>query len=135
MHTYVESLAAQLVLGDVLLELRRRHGQWDLVAHWEQGEHHHDLVIRLPESAEADYPKVLVIGTNSTGGVKEIYAFDEVPDRDALWHYRCPELVAYWEPLPVLRAAARTNHWLDPRALLGEEFSGRQQAPSSGRVA
>lgn len=118
MHSYVESLAAQLVLGDVLHELRRRHSQWELVAHWEQGEHHHDLVIRLPNDAGAEHPAVLVIATNSNGGVKEVYAFDEVPERTALWHYRCPEIVQYVEPLPALLAAARTNHWLDPRALL-----------------
>ena len=119
MNSYVESLAAQLVLGDVLLELRRRHGEWDLVAHWEQGELHHDLVLRLPEDDDREHPAILVIATNATGGVKEVYAFDEAPERDALWHYRCPEMVPYAKSLPGLRACARTGHWSDPRTILG----------------
>jgi hypothetical protein len=47
----VDRLARFLVLGPLLEEIGRRFGGYDLVAHWTQGEFHHDLVLRLPQLA------------------------------------------------------------------------------------
>jgi hypothetical protein len=68
---------------------------------------------------------VLVISTNCNGGVKELALFDEVPDRWALWHHRCPgnpEFVRLARrPLPRLIDQHRTLHWFDPCELLTED--------------
>jgi hypothetical protein len=61
---------------------------------------------------------ILVVATNCNGGVKEVLAFDEVPDRYALWHFRCPENPEFDGLLPPLLQTARTTHWFDPCALL-----------------
>jgi hypothetical protein len=123
MEAYLASLATHLVLGDLLGELERRHGSWELVAHWTQGEFHHDVVVRLPrgEHAGASHPGVLVIATNCNGGVKEVLAFDAVPDRWALWHHRCPDEPEFQGELGPVLATARTPHWFDPCVLLGAD--------------
>ena len=122
----MESLARltrSLVLGDLLAELIRLHGGFELVEHWTQGEFHHDVVLRLPPGAlVAASPvssgrSVLVVATNCNGGVKELLAFDEVPSRRALWDYRVGTSSA--EAIQ-LRGSARTLHWFDPRELLGD---------------
>lgn len=137
MHAYLDSLACQLVLGDLLAELKRRHGGWELVAHWKQGEFHHDVVLRLPGSTlgDADHPPVIVVATNCNGGVKEVLAFNDVPDRYALWHHRCPYEPEFNGELAPILAAVRTRHWFDPCTLLGDnarsemrpEFRERQR--------
>lgn len=108
----LQSLADQMALGALLDDLRARHGQYHLVAQWEQGEFHHDVVVRLATGT------VLVVATNCNGGVKEVLAFDEVPDRWALWHWRCPHVADFAGELPPLRGRATTMHWFDPCALL-----------------
>src|SRR5438067_2971689 len=75
----VEALAGSLGLGALLAKL----GDYSPVDHWQQGEFHHDVVVRAKNV-------VLVVATNCNGGVKEVLAFDGVPDRWALWHRRCP---------------------------------------------
>ena len=64
---------------------------------------------------------MLVVSTNCNGGVKEVSCFVALPDREALWHERCPkgELAAI--PLPDLLARERTVHWFDPCELLGDD--------------
>jgi hypothetical protein len=124
------------VLGSLLDEVQRRFGGYDLIAHWTQGEFHHDVVLRLPESASSVLPgRVLVVATNCNGGVKEILAFSDVPDRRALWHHRCPRIPEFGGVLgPILRRAV-TEHWFDPcellaasaRSELRPEFRRRQQ--------
>jgi hypothetical protein len=47
----IDRLSQSLVLGSLLEDLTRRFGSYELVAHWKQGEFHHDVVLRLPESA------------------------------------------------------------------------------------
>ena len=47
----IERLAETLDLGSLLGEVARRWGAYDLVAHWTQGEFHHDVVLRLPQAA------------------------------------------------------------------------------------
>jgi hypothetical protein len=58
-----------------------------------------------------------------------------VPERDALWHLRCPNNTEFAAGRsPSIIATARTEHWFDPCALLGpearseyrEEFRERQ---------
>ncbi len=125
-------LTRSLVLGDLLAELIRRFGGFELLEHWTQGEFHHDVVLRLPAGALAKTPRVLVVATNCNGGVKELLAFDDVPSRRALWDYRVGTSSA---AAIRLRDSARTLHWFDPRELLGEnarseikrEFRQRQE--------
>ena len=74
----LQRLADHLVLGALLEDLRARYGRYELLDHWTQGEFHHDVVVRLPAGV------VLVVATNCNGGVKEVLAFDTVPDRWAL---------------------------------------------------
>jgi hypothetical protein len=126
----VQELADALVLGALLDELRARYHRYELVAHWSQGEFHHDVVVRLP----SPHAHVLVIATNCNGGVKEVLAFDSVPDRWALWRWRCPHIADFSGELPPLLGRAITPHWFDPcdllradaRSELREEFRERQ---------
>lgn len=129
MHPDVQQLADTLVLGSLLDELRARCGPFELLAHWSQGEFHHDVVLRL--SSEV----VLVVATNCNGGVKEVLAFEGLPDRWALWHRRCPHVADFSGELPPLLGRAITHHWFDPcdllrpdaRSELREEHRERQR--------
>ena len=116
----IEALASRMTLGDLLETVRAVHGAYQLVAHWKQGEFHHDVVVRLREPRGLPGP-VLVVSTNCNGGVKEVLCLDEVPDRDALWHHRCPDGDFRPTPLPPIRGLARTPHWFDPCELLGPD--------------
>ncbi|MBX3246914.1 MAG: hypothetical protein KF901_07015 [Myxococcales bacterium] len=114
----LDRLARTLVLGALLDVLRDRHGGFELVAHWKQGEFHHDVVVRLP-AEPFDLPgAVLVIATNCNGGVKEVLSFAEVPDRWALWRHRCPDNPEFEGTIPTLLGSARTHHWFEPCELL-----------------
>ncbi len=116
----VEGLAAALDLGG-LLERLRDAGGYELLAHWTQGEFHHDVVLRAAEPAVArlELPgAVLVVATNCNGGVKEVLCFAAVPDRSALWHHRCPEAPDFVGALAPILARATTEHWFDPCELL-----------------
>jgi hypothetical protein len=142
----VAELACRLVLGALLEELQGRFGGYDLVAHWTQGEFHHDVVLRLPESAASVLPgRVLVVATNCNGGVKEVLVLSEVPDRRALWHHRCPDIPEFGGELGAILGRAVTEHWFDPCELLAanarselrpeyrrrQEGGGWEQAPSA----
>jgi len=117
----VQTLADRLTLGGLLDEVRRVGGSYELVDHWQQGEFHHDTVIRV-DAARLGLPgPVLVIATNCNGGVKEVLCFAELPERYALWHYRCPENPEFRGALPEIRAASRTQHWFDPCDLLNDD--------------
>jgi len=116
----VDSLAKLLVLGSVLEALRSAFGGYDLVAHWTQGEFHHDVVVRVRAPKALPGP-VLVIATNCNGGVKEILCFAELPDRSALWHARCPESTEFAGDVPAMLARAETPHWFDPCELLAPD--------------
>ena len=111
----VTSLAAHLGLGSLLDALRTTAGAFELVDHWTQGEFHHDVVLRARD-------EVLIIATNCNGGVKEVVALADVPDRFALWHWRCPGNADFAArasaPLPAVREIARTPHYFDPCELL-----------------
>jgi hypothetical protein len=118
----VSPLARHLVLGALLDELSARFGAYELAAHWTQGEFHHDVVIRLPETAGRELPgRVLVVATNCNGGVKEVLCFGEMPHREALWHHRCPASPDFAGTLAPILGRAVTEHWFDPCELLGAD--------------
>ncbi|MFT3928512.1 MAG: hypothetical protein QM778_38640 [Myxococcales bacterium] len=110
-------LARQLSFGSLLEAVITKHRGYDIVAHWKQGEFHHDLVVRVHERGRLP-GQVLVVATNCNGGVKELLCFEEVPDRFALWHTRCPDNPEFEGELAPVLAEIRTLHWFDPCALL-----------------
>jgi hypothetical protein len=118
MGATVDRLAGRLALGSLLEELRRSCGGYDIVDHWQQGEFHHDVVLKVP-APPGDLPgPILVVATNCNGGVKEVLCFGETPARSALWHHRCPDSPEFSGTLPPVLASARTVHWFDPGELL-----------------
>lgn len=127
-------LAAALELGGLLELVRRRYGGYELLSHWQQGEFHHDVVLRVAQRGNLP-GDVLVVSTNCNGGVKEVSCFGAPPERDALWHARCPEVPEFSGALPPVLAHARTTHWFDPcellvadaRSELRPEFRQRQR--------
>jgi hypothetical protein len=113
----VDALAQNLGLGPLLEDLRHRFGGYELLDHWQQGEFHHDLLLRI--DAKDDLPgSVLVVATNCNGGVKEVLRFDRVPEQGALWRHRCPENSEFQGELPPILERAQTIHWFDPCELL-----------------
>lgn len=126
--TTARALADTLVLGALLDEVRDRFGRYELVDHWKQGEFHHDVVVRVPDG------RVFVVATNCNGGVKEVIAFAAVPERSALWHWRCPTSAEFAGQLPNVLEREITAHFFDPcdllvadaRSELREEFRERQ---------
>jgi len=130
----LDELAGSLVLGGLLEGVRRRWGAYELLDHWQQGEFHHDTVLRVG-SCGAELPgRILVVATNCNGGVKEVLCFSDPPERLALWHARCPQNAEFSGALSDVLAVARTTHWFDPCELLTqdarseyrEEFRDRQ---------
>jgi hypothetical protein len=116
----VEVLASKLVLGALLDEVRTKLGSYELLEHWTQGEFHHDLVLRLPETPELD-ARILVVATNCNGGVKEVLLLADLPDRDGLWSFRCPKNPEFAGPRPLILARSVTAHWFDPCELLAAD--------------
>jgi hypothetical protein len=114
----VQDLADTLVLGALLEAVRARFGPYELVAHWQQGEFHHDVVIRVASTALPG--PVLVVATNCNGGVKEVLCFADVPDRYALWHWRCPNVADFSGDVNIV-ARACTAHWFNPCDLLADD--------------
>lgn len=112
---FAERLAQHRVLGAVLEDLRATLGGYVLSAHWKQGEFHHDVVVILPGS------EIVVVATNCNGGVKEVLLFDQMPERYALWHWRCPDVADFSGELPAMRQRAITEHWFNPCELLAED--------------
>lgn len=114
----LERLSRALMLGALLEDVRQLFGGYELVDHWQQGEFHHDVVLRIPGAAPRLGGEVLVVATNCNGGVKEVLAFADLPSRQALWHHRCPANPDFSGALPPLLGAATTEHWFDPCELL-----------------
>lgn len=131
--TYLSDLADCLVLGALLEKLRDQFGSYELIAHWQQGEFHHDIVLRVEGSPLLPGP-FLVVATNCNGGIKEVLCLQQVPDRMGLWHFRCPNNADFAGTAPALLARTTTVHWFDPcellradaRSELREEFRERQ---------
>jgi hypothetical protein len=116
---FIDRLASTMVLGSLLDEIVRAYGRYELLAHWQQGEFHHDLLIELPEAAGPLAGRILMVSTNCNGGVKEVALFSELPDRLTLWAHRCAPAGSPLPKLPVL-ASSRTDHWIDPCELVSE---------------
>ena len=130
----VEGLALNLALGALLEAIRAGAGGYEIIDHWQQGEFHHDLVLKVSPVRSALPGEFLVVATNCNGGVKEVLCLAHMPDRRALWHYRCPDNPDFAGDLPPVLRAVRTIHWFDPEVLLRpdarselkEEFRERQ---------
>jgi hypothetical protein len=118
--TATDALAATLVLGALLDEVRLRWGTFELIEHWKQGEFHHDLILRVAGAAELPGP-ILVVATNCNGGVKEVLCFEDVPTRASLWAMRCPDIDELKGVPAVPLARTKTIHWFDPCELLGPD--------------
>lgn len=122
-----------MVLGSLLDRLRERFGSYELVDHWQQGEFHHDVVLRVDACPDLPGP-ILVVATNCNGGIKEVLCLAEVPERLGLWHWRCPDNPEFVGGQPQPLARTTTVHWFDPcelllptaRSELREEFRERQ---------
>ena len=132
-QSLLQTLADTLSLKGVLDGLRPFG--WEHVDHWQQGEFHHDVVLRIKHRPPQLAGDVLVVSTNCNGGVKEVLCLESVPDRWGLWHYRCPDNPEFEGPQPQVRESARTLHWFHPCDLLKpgtrseyrEEFRRRQR--------
>ena len=114
----VAELANERMLGAVLDCVRRDFSGYDLLAHHQQGEFHHDVFLRVSKGRPRLPGEYLVISTNCNGGVKEVLCFGEPVQPAALWHFRCPDNAEFAGALPPLLASARTEHWFDPCELL-----------------
>ncbi len=113
----VKNLAEQLSLSALLDVIRDEYLGYELLAHWQQGEFHHDVVVKV--NWRGDLPgDHLVIATNCNGGVKEVLCISGLPDRYGLWKRRCPDNTAFEGVAPDILDAARTVHWFDPCELL-----------------
>jgi hypothetical protein len=133
----VDRLAAELSTGAVLELLRRACAGFELLDHWQQGEFHHDLVLRVNDVTVLPGP-ILIVATNCNAGVKEVLCFAQLPTRGALWHSRCPDNPEFTGELPDVLAAARTRHWFDPCELLKQDARSeiaaefRERQPGGG---
>ena len=128
-----QDLASELSSGALLERLRREHDGFDLLDHWQQGEFHHDFVLRVHDRGELP-GNIVVFSTNCNAGVKEVLCLAERPSRGGLWHSRCPDNPEFEGQAPIVLDSARTRHWFDPcevlksdaRSEYREEFRERQ---------
>ena len=114
---FIDVLGGTLVLGALLDEVRQTMGDFELLDHWQQGEFHHDVVLRV-EPGDRLPGRFLVVATNCNGGVKEVLCFAQLPERGALWKHRCPRSAEFAGALPPILARSQTTHWFDPCELL-----------------
>lgn len=128
----VTELAIQLTLGDLLGEIVRRWGTYEFVEHWQQGEFHHDTIVRVPNTGGELQGSYLVVATNCNGGVKEVLCLQSMPSRGGLWHARCPTNTAFQGDFPSVVARSVTEHWFDPCVLL--ELDARSEYRAECRV-
>ena len=133
----IDRLAKSLALGSLLEQVQRSFGGYELLEHWQRGEFHHDLVLRVDPRGKLPGP-VLVVATNCNGGVKEILCFAEPPAHDALWHSRCPQSLEFAGELPPVLGHAKTIHWFDACVLLDADARSeyrpeyRERQPGGG---
>lgn len=123
----LERLASTLDLGSLLDALRAAEG-YRIVAHWQQGEFHHDLLLEVGDA-------YLVAASNCNGGLKELLLFSRAPDRGALWRWRCPAATEFTGDLPPLLARAVTPHWFDPCELLRDDARSELRPEARERQA
>ncbi len=116
----VKRLADRLVLGDLLTELHQMIGPSRPIAVWKQSCSHSDVVVQLDHRKELP-GSVLVIAIDCDRGVKEVLCFDEIPDRWALWHWRCPTNPEFEGEIPPLLDYEKTQHWFDPNEICDDD--------------
>jgi hypothetical protein len=131
-ESVVAELAGRLMLGDLLGEIARRWGAYEFVEHWQQGEFHHDTIVRIPNTRGELPGSYLVVATNCNGGVKEVLCLESMPSRGGLWHARCPSNAEFHGMLPAILARGVTEHWFDPCVLL--ERNARSEYRAECRV-
>jgi len=124
----VAELAGKLVLGELLAEIARRWGSYEFVEHWQQGEFHHDTVLRVAAAAGELPGTYLVVATNCNGGIKEVLCLGAMPARGGLWRTRCPHNAEFDGELPQVLARGVTEHWFDPCALLQPDARSEYRA-------
>jgi hypothetical protein len=133
----IEALACNLGLGALLSDLKDNFGGYEILEHWQRGEFHHDLLLRVEPKGKLPGP-VLVVATNCNGGVKEVLCLESAPREQALWHHRCPTSPEFSGEIPRLLGEARTVHWFDPCALLTDDARSeyrpefRERQPGGG---
>jgi len=66
----LDVIARQLSLGSLLSDVATAFAGYELIDHWQQGECHHDIVLRVGDAKSLPGP-VLVVATNCNGGVKD----------------------------------------------------------------
>ena len=117
MADLLSDLANTMMLGPLLERLRIDFGSYDLLDHWQQGEFHHDVVLRVDSGRHlpGDY---LIVATNCNGGIKELLCVAERPERMGLWQMRCPDNTEFRGKAPTVVGRALTPHWFDPCELL-----------------
>ena len=113
----VDELARNLGLGSLLDDVRQQLGGYELLDHWQQGEFHHDLLLKVDPKGQLPGP-LLVVATNCNGGVKEVLCF-----RRRRPAGRCGTTAALTTrssrgELPPVLERAHTVHWFDPCELL-----------------
>jgi hypothetical protein len=129
----IRELSNRLVLGALLQEICNRWGGYELVDHWQQGEFHHDVVLRVPPASAELGGEILLVATNCNGGVKEVFAFAAIPSRSGLWHARCPSNGEFSGHAQAPLAYARTEHWFDPCELLSPDARSEYRAENRER--
>ncbi|MBT9555727.1 MAG: hypothetical protein IV100_06835 [Myxococcales bacterium] len=120
MDTLLDTLAKEGDLTSVLSALTRLGATATLKHVWDQGEFHHDVVLEYAATPARD-AAYLVVATNCNGGVKEVIAFKQIPDRWALWHWRCPDSPEFAGELPTRLGWSRTHRWFEPCVLLADD--------------
>lgn len=114
----IKELADTRSLGGALSKI----GKYSVLAHWQQGEFHHDLLIKTMND------EIIVIATNCNGGIKEIFQFENIPERSALWHWRVPNSPEFSGELPKIIGWATTEHYFNSEELLQEDARSELKA-------
>lgn len=106
--------------GDLHSAMRHleAHGGFEHLDHWQQGEFHHDHVLRVDAARLGLEGAIVVVATNCNGAVKEVLNFAQVPGRWALWGWRVPENPDFQAGAATPLSAVRSPIWFDPRRLL-----------------
>lgn len=116
----LDDWASTLVLGDLLLKASE-DARLDLLHHWQQGEFHHDYVFQVRSTSLELGSDILVVSTNCNAGIKELLLLSAVPERWALWRWRCPENADFEGQLPPILRHITTVHWFEPCKLLAAD--------------
>ncbi|MFN3199777.1 MAG: hypothetical protein ACE366_15345 [Bradymonadia bacterium] len=119
MQTLLNQLARRPSLKAILKALSTHCGhEARLVAHWQQGHLHHDMVFHVTPPHPGLPSDILVVSTDDRGMVKEMMSLASMPKRQALWHARCPNDPDFDGDLPQVLDEVKTMHWVDPKRII-----------------